>query len=291
MLTAKRCLAFCEHRTCQPATRRRRSGFVPWDVPKALGSLLPVTLAAAWLLAGPRTYGQWVEVCQLGSFLCHAEFPVDEVPGLRDVFPRTEADLAQTLGLQPLPLTVEVYLLASEQNYRQFLVRHFPDVPYRRALYIRRDGRSVLVAYRGSELLVDLRHECVHALLHGWLPYVPLWLDEGLAEYFEQPPGRRAFEHPHLKLVRFWAFLGRNPSLEKLESLTDMAALGEKEYRASWAWVHYLIHGPGEINDEFRFYLQQIQSGAPPSPITPRLRAKLPDLDKGFRAHFRSWHP
>ncbi|MCS7237511.1 MAG: DUF1570 domain-containing protein [Thermoguttaceae bacterium] len=253
--------------------------------------ILTAALCAVHILAAGMSYAQWVEVCHLGSFLCHSEFPVDEVPGLREVFPRTEAELTQTLGIQPQGATVEVYLFSVERNYRQFLARHFPDVPYRRALYIRRDGRNVLLAYRSPQLLVDLRHECVHALLHAWLPYVPLWLDEGLAEYFEQQPGRRAFEHPHLKLVRLQAFLGRNPSLERLEALTDMAALGEREYRASWAWVHYLIHGPAEVNDEFRAYLQEIQAGNLPGPLAPRLRAKVNDLDKSFRAHFRSWHP
>ena len=32
----------------------------------------------------------------------------------------------------------------------------------------------------------DLRHECTHALLHAALPYVPLWLDEGLASLYEE---------------------------------------------------------------------------------------------------------
>ena len=51
------------------------------------------------------------------------------------------------------------------------------------------------------ELAVDLRHETTHAVLHGLLPMVPLWLDEGLAEYFEAPEANRLQRHPHFKAV------------------------------------------------------------------------------------------
>lgn len=250
---------------------------------------LVVALASTGFL---RAYEPvWQEVMQVGSFLCHAEFSLARRPELTEQLLRLEHDLAQALGVEPRPVMVEVFLLADQSRYRSFVARYFPDVPYRRALYVRRQGRTMVMAYQSPQLEVDLRHECVHALLHGWLAYVPLWLDEGLAEYFEQPPGRRAFEHPHLRTVRFQAFIGRNPSLERLEALTDMAQMKEGEYRASWAWVHYLLHGPTEVNDLFRLYLQQIQVQAPAEPLSVQLRRQVPDLDKSFRAHFRSWKP
>ena len=43
----------------------------------------------------------------------------------------------------------------------------------------------------GDHLRTDLRHELTHALLHGVLKDVPLWLDEGLAGFFELPPDAR----------------------------------------------------------------------------------------------------
>jgi hypothetical protein len=46
----------------------------------------------------------------------------------------------------------------------------------------------MVFAYRGEDFETDLRHECTHALLNAALPVVPLWLDEGLAEYFEVLP-------------------------------------------------------------------------------------------------------
>ena len=54
------------------------------------------------------------------------------------------------------------------------------------------------MAYRNPEFGNDLRHECTHALLHAVLPAVPLWLDEGLAKYFEVQRASRAYGHPYL---------------------------------------------------------------------------------------------
>ncbi|GIT30210.1 MAG: hypothetical protein Ct9H300mP1_22560 [Planctomycetaceae bacterium] len=45
----------------------------------------------------------------------------------------------------------------------------------------------------------DLRHEFTHGVLHSSLKRVPLWLDEGLAEYFEvvgPKPGGVNTEYP-----------------------------------------------------------------------------------------------
>ena len=45
----------------------------------------------------------------------------------------------------------------------------------------------VVYAQGGDRLADDLRHEMTHAYLHSVVPDVPLWLDEGLAKYFELP--------------------------------------------------------------------------------------------------------
>ena len=58
--------------------------------------------------------------------------------------------------------------------------------PSRAASAARED--LLVYTYWGDRIQQDLRHELTHALLHSVLKDVPLWLDEGLAEYFELPP-------------------------------------------------------------------------------------------------------
>ena len=72
-----------------------------------------------------------------------------------------------------------------------FMVSKYPKLPSRRAFFVaqtRGVGRSedlLIYTYWGERVQQDLRHELTHALLHSVLKDVPLWLDEGLAEYYE----------------------------------------------------------------------------------------------------------
>jgi hypothetical protein len=88
---------------------------------------------------------------------------------------------------------VFVYLFEDKACYEKFMKTKHPDLPARRAFFVaqpRRLGGAeelMVYTYMGDRLQQDLRHELTHALLHSVLKNVPIWLDEGLAEYFEVP--------------------------------------------------------------------------------------------------------
>ena len=147
----------------------------------------------------------------------------------------------------------------------------------------------MIFAYTSRELDVDLRHETTHALLHAALPMVPLWLDEGLAEYFEVAPADRAHRHPHLPKLKWGMVVAGVPSLERLESITKLEQMGLTEYRESWAWVHFMLHGPPAAQEELTGYLSDIQAHTPPGNLSQRLRRRMPDLERLFRGHFKQW--
>jgi hypothetical protein len=233
--------------------------------------------------------GSWADERVAGPFVCRADFSLTGWEGLFDDLARLQNDLVRYLGVPPAEGAIDLYLLHDEDSYRRFLEHYFPDVPYRRALYILRDGNAVVLAYRSRELPVDLRHECTHALLHAALPLVPLWLDEGLAEYFEVAPSERAFGSPHLNGVRWSARLGTLSRLEDLEKKSDLEEMGGAEYRNAWAWVHFMIHGPREAHEELVGFLADIRTQTPPGLLSRRLKQRLPRLEHRFAAYFRSW--
>ncbi len=143
--------------------------------------------------------------------------------------------------------------------------------------------------YRSSDFDVDLRHECTHALLHAALPLVPLWLDEGLAEFFEASPEQRAGGHPNMRTVRFGSRFGLAPDLEDLEALGDLSEMGRDEYRDSWTWVHFMLHGPPEAHDELVRYLADIAAHTPPGLLSRRLEHRLPGTKSRLVEHLRAW--
>ncbi len=202
---------------------------------------------------------------------------------------RLEQELQRTLAVPPTSARVEVFLLADERSHRSHLSELFPRAPYRRALYVQRGGQGAVYAYQHPELPVDLRHECTHALLHANLAMVPLWLDEGLAEYFEMPEAARAFDHPHLSTLRWNLRFGMLQTVEDLQAHSELADMGGVEYRFAWAWVHFMLHGPLGVHRALVDFLADIRRGEPPGLLSERLRAVAPDLDDRIFQHFKHW--
>ena len=239
--------------------------------------------------AGNCLAQQWVDARVSGPFVCRAEFPLKGLEGLLEELAQLQDDLVRALGIPPVREPIELYLFRDKQSYSRYLKLHVPNVPYRRALYVKNQGPGMVLAYRSRELDIDLRHECTHALLHAVLPVVPLWLDEGLAEYFEVPPQERAFDNPHLGGLRWNLRLGIVPKLEGLEKKGDLSEMGRAEYRSSWAWVHFMLHGPEEARDELVRFLWDIRMSTPPGLLSQRLQRRIPATQRGLTAHFKSW--
>jgi hypothetical protein len=199
---------------------------------------------------------------------------------------RLQQDVADRLQLPPSAEPIEIYLFKSEEGYRAYLMSRYPQAPQRRALFIKSGGPGQVFAYLSPEFEIDLRHETTHALLHASLVGIPLWLDEGLAEYFEVAPRDRLRNNPHLRTLKWNLLMGLAPRMSSLEEKQDLAEMGKREYMFAWAWVHYLLHGPAEAQQELIDYLRQAQSGPPAEPLSRRVERRLPNSEKRLAQHF-----
>jgi hypothetical protein len=219
----------------------------------------------------------------------YAEFPLREMETLLNDLHRLPDDLWQALRLPPSEEVVEVYLFGTRNSYERYIAANAPDAPrQRRALFVRRSGSSRVFAYRSRHMEIDVRHECTHALLHATLPMVPLWLDEGLATYFEVAPDTRARGNPSLQRAVWDVRLGRMASLTSLEKLASVGSFSAEDYRAALAWVHFMLHGPQEAHAELIAFLADIRARQPPGSLYARLQQRLPNLDSRFAEHIRS---
>ncbi len=169
-----------------------------------------------------------------------------------------------------------MFLFHDKSTYQGYLKQYFPDAPSRKALFVKERGLGMVFAYEGDQFEVDLRHECTHALLNAMLPVTPLWLDEGLAEYFEVTSQERADGNPHWKYVKWSAYLAQTPRLEDLEQTRDLSQMTRTRYRHAWAWVHFMLHGPPEARAELQHFLADIQALTPPGLLSDRLRGACP---------------
>jgi hypothetical protein len=262
-------------------------------IPASAQTRILLLIALAWTpyleSCQPLYAAQWPDEYQVGQFSFHADFPLASYHNLLNSLPQLQTQLVQMLGIQPSHERIYVFLFDKRSTYQAYLREYFPDAPTRKALFIKARGPGMVFAYRGEDFETDLRHECTHALLNAALPMVPLWLDEGLAEYFEVQPHLRSQGSPHHRSVAWSARLGRIPRIEELEALRDMSQMGRTQYRHAWAWTHFLLHGPSDAREELVRYLADIQALTPPGQLSRRLRHRIPDLERAFADHFRGW--
>jgi hypothetical protein len=190
------------------------------------------------------------------------------------------------LELPPATSVVQVYLFENRERYERFMHAHYPDLPKRRAFFVaqpRSVGDDLYVyTYWGDRVREDLRHELTHALLHSVLKDVPLWLDEGLAEYFELPPEDKGVNARHLEQLRRGPF---QPDLARLEQLGQVQQMTPVEYREAWAWVHLMLRDRPEAKGVLLHYLGQLRTNPTPGPLGPQLARVYPAPERTLEQH------
>jgi Protein of unknown function (DUF1570) len=196
------------------------------------------------------------------------------------------------LQLPSASTLIQVHLFDDRQRYETFMHTRYPDLPKRRAFFVAQPrsvgGAEDLLVYTfwGDRIRQDLRHELTHALLHSVLKDVPLWLDEGLAEYFEVPPDAEGINLRHLEQMQFASGGSFKCDLAHLEELSQVQQMTPAEYREAWAWVHFMLRARPEAKAVLIQYLQQLRTNSNPGPLQPRLANIFPDLDETLCQHF-----
>lgn len=229
----------------------------------------------------------WTDALAVRPFVIRADHVLYDRDLLRQELAQLTADICSTLHFKVNERWAEIYLFAREADYRDYLRRHFGDVLIRPALFVKKNGVCMIFAYRRVNMLADLRHESTHALLHYHVGEMPIWLDEGLAEYFEVARKDRAEANPYLAEVVRQSQLGWTADLDDLQRRRGMADMNQSQYRDSWAWVHFLLHGPPEGRTALDEYLKRIRDDQPDRGFRETLDQYMTDSRSKMLNHFR----
>ncbi|MBQ2789061.1 MAG: hypothetical protein IJE97_05435 [Thermoguttaceae bacterium] len=203
-----------------------------------------------------------------GPFIVRADFDLTPLEGeLRELDALVD-EMTRTFRLPKTRENVVVRIFRDEATWRDYWNREFGSLPFRRALYDRknylfdRDGANGRVYLCVNPLFAnDLRHECAHAILAATLGRsVPIWLDEGIAEYFEQPPESRLTNETWRSATVERLRRGEFSTLESLEKLSSMNEMTVVKYCDSWAWVCWFLNGPDAVRDVLPQYLNDLAS-------------------------------
>lgn len=164
----------------------------------------------------------------------------------------------------PVPTTVFVFAKRRDsQPYFDLLLDR--DRAPATGLYVRHEDGGTMFLDAGRRVERTAMHELVHDLLRQQEAVPPLWLEEGLAEFFgnatisngELYAGDVIREHTQLLRLQ-----GARPIEELLEqSNSSEAASSSKFYAQSWASVQYLMQIGGA--DTFFAFLRDVESKMP----------------------------
>ncbi len=208
----------------------------------------------------------------LDQLVIYGDFELPEEHRILRQLNQMRGQIAGQLGLQVTQEPIHVYLFKTPKRYRAFLNSHFPGFPDRRAIFEQTDTRLAVYAHWGDRIAEDLRHEVAHGYIHAAVPSIPMWIDEGLAEYFEVAGPRPGMNRPHLEQLLTAMRNGSwQPNVARLERLREVQDMQQIEYAEAWAWAHLLLETSPERRALLQGYLADLSSGRPGEALSTRI--------------------
>lgn len=187
---------------------------------------------------------RWTEGAGSDRLRVHSNFNLSDQKGLIDELIEQQHRLAAATGLSfsAAKLPIDIYLFKDADSFDDFTSRSNVAFAGRRAFFVKSDSMLNVYAQWGDRVAEDLRHEVTHGYLHSVAPSLPLWVDEGLAEYFEVGPGTGGVNWAHVEFLNAALEQGQwTPSLGRMEAMHDPTNFVQVHYAEAWLWTHFLL--------------------------------------------------
>ncbi len=205
----------------------------------------------------------------------HSDSPIETKSPMITELAELRLDILSTLNLPEPKRPVVVYLFRDERRYTEYMREKFPSLPVRRAFFVGTASELAVYAYHGDNLATDLRHEYTHGVLHSSLKNLPLWLDEGLAEYFEPPRDKHHVNEEHVARLAAAVQGGWQPDLERLEQLTSVGEMQAMDYHEAWAWTYTMLQSDNGDAGKLVDYVHACKSEASPKRLSQAAASML----------------
>jgi len=218
---------------------------------------------------------------EAGQLIIHADFPLARRHRIVRELEELRVDVSERLAMPISDEPIHLFLFEHRDHYESYAAATFPGFPSRRAFFVKTDTSLSIYAHWQDRIAEDLRHETTHGYLHAVAGDVPLWLDEGIAEYFELPKSDRRVHREHLDRLAGRLLEGTwQPDLQRLEACVDAGLLTQDHYAEAWCWVHWLL----ETSDERRALLQDTLTEIRRDPAAAPLSLRLARVEGGLAA-------
>ena len=157
----------------------------------------PTSAPSAEIDLSPRFASRLPYSVALGRVVIESNFPLESAQGLEAEIVQLQNDLVGFLGVPEAQEKISLCLFNDIECYRAFIAETFRGAPTDLPASMKDSARRA----HGPEKRPDAAQ--YPARNDARVPErgarnVPIWIDEGLAKYFEIPPGERGFRNPYL---------------------------------------------------------------------------------------------
>lgn len=207
-----------------------------------------------------------------GQLVIHADFPLARRHRIVRDLEQLRVDVSERLALPISDEPIHLYLFEHRERYEAYAAATFPGFPARRAFFVKTDTSLSIYAHWQDRIAEDLRHETTHGYVHAVAGDVPLWLDEGIAEYFELPRSDHQVHREHVDRLAGRLLEGTwQPDLQRLESFRDAGLLTQDHYAEAWCWVHWMLETSAERRAMLQDFLTEVRRDPATAPLSVRL--------------------
>jgi tetratricopeptide (TPR) repeat protein len=259
--------------------------------------LLPIVAAlliATWTLAADA---KWTRV-DAPHFVVSGDAPPEEVryaafllEMFREVFLRVLPSARDRSLLPPF-----VIVFGSDRAFAPYKPLH-DGRPAPVGGYVVQEPLTPCMALRidrSQESTRTIFHEYAHVLFDA--PYAPLWLREGVSDYYSTVRLREDRRHVVLgtlvpshvsRVSRTWVPLSQIVAVSRSSNIWDGEA-GQAFYAESWVLVHYLLRGTPARGAQVVEFLDRLRRGESESSAFERAIGPLAQVDAALRRYVRS---
>ncbi len=187
-----------------------------------------------------------------------------------------------------------VYIFSGRAGYDSYAGDLFSNAPEATAGLFSPALKQILVWIppERDQLFQTLRHEGLHQFLDALLGRLPTWLNEGLAEYFENTKLIRGVSTPGQPDLHHLAILSAEgypwiPYRELFAMPTDEFYRDSSgKYAQSWALVHWIQNADRSTAQLMQRFLKELSVGGNPAKLGESL-LDIGDLDERVKEHVR----
>lgn len=246
----------------------------------------------------PRERERWIELSSQ-NFRFFSNAGQRTTQGVASDLEELRLVLAHVTGLEldsPVPILVYVFRNASSfEPYRHYHSRQ----PVATAGYFLERASAnyiTICADARDEASSIVYHEYVHFVASTYLPRLPLWFEEGLAEFYQSFQVSGGTARIGLPVWRHLALLNTWPTMPLQELFAvdhdsptyNDADLKGSFYAQSWALVHYLLIGNEVRRAETVRFIDLLHDGVPPpAAFEAAFSVDVAQLEKELRAYIQ----